>query len=114
MAKSRKFNENRDRTILQKDFSRRLAGSTGLSIKTSEMIVQAVLSELKSCMMDGLCVKFMNFGTFGAFKQKGRIVYGGIANDRCECKDRFAVKFRPSKKLNAIVNRGISRSSTFV
>lgn len=109
MVKSRKFNENRDRTILQKDFSRRLAGSTGMSIKTSEMIVQAVLSELKSCMMDGLCVKFMNFGTFGVYKLKGRINPNNpIAHDnKSTSKDSVIVKFKPSKRLNLSVGKNL-------
>lgn len=109
-----RFKENKERTLTQTEFTRRMGGSIGISYKKADAILSVVINQLVECMMDGLCVKLNEFGTFGAFKQKGRIIYGGIANDRCECKDRFAVKFRPSKKLNAIVNRGISRSSTFV
>ena len=109
-----KFKDNKERTLTQTEFTRRLSGAIGTSYEKADAILSVVLDEIANCMMDGLCVKLNNFGTFGAFKQKGRIICSGVVDGKYESKDRFAVKFRSSKKLNAIVNHGINRSSVLV
>lgn len=108
-----RFTENKERTLSQSMFSRRLSGSMGVTYEEAEKIVSEVKCELIKCMLDGLCVKWRGFGTFGAFKQKGRIIEHNIlTGKRCESKDHYVVKFRASECLNRLVNRVFYRNVT--
>lgn len=100
-----KFTENRERTLTQDEFIRRLSGSTGLTYEQAQENVLNIKMELTSCMLDGLCVKWRGFGTFGVFKQKGRVIKHSIfTREKQKTADQFVVKFRAGKRLNKLVN----------
>ena len=108
-----KYTENKERTLTQAMFTRRLSGSIGVTYDEAEKIVLEVKKELIKCMLDGLCVKWRGFGTFGAIKHKGRIIESNIfTGKRSESKDHYVVKFRASECLNRLVNRVLDRSFT--
>lgn len=109
-----KFTENKERTLTQAMFTRRLSGSMGITYDEAERIVSEVKRELIKCMLDGLCVKWRGFGTFGAIKHKGRIMQNNIfTGGKSESKDHYVVKFRASDNLNRLLNQVINRSFTF-
>lgn len=106
-----KFTENKERTLTQAMFTRRLSGSIGVTYDEAEKIVLEVKKELIKCMLDGLCVKWRGFGTFGAIKHKGRIIESNIfTGKRSESKEHYVVNFRASECLNRLVNRVLDRS----
>ena len=106
-----KFTENKERTLTQAMFTRRLSGSMGITYNEAERIVSEVKCELVKCMLDGLCVKWRGFGTFGSFKHKGRIIRNNIfTGKRSESKDHYVMKFRASDNLNRLIRQVLDRS----
>lgn len=103
---SKRFAENRDRTLTRSEFVRRLAKSNKMQIKDADAITKQVVSELISCLKDGFCIKFENFGTFGTYTRKARSVKHPVTQERCTIKEKPVVKFKPSAKLNASFQEG--------
>lgn len=103
---SKKFAENRGRTLTQSAFIRRLARSNDLQIKDADIITKQVFRELISCLKDGFCIKFEGFGTFGTYTRKARSVKHPVTQERCTIKEKAVVKFKPSAKLNASFQEG--------
>ena len=99
---SKKFAENRGRTLTQSAFIRRIAKSNGLQIKDADVAVKMVIDELLACLKEGLCVKLQGLGTIGTYIRKGRILeHNAITGGRCKSQDKIVVKLVPSQKLNA-------------
>ena len=97
---SKKFAENRARTLTQSAFIRRIARSNNLQIKDADDMVKVVIDELLACLREGLCVKLQGFGTIGTYTRKGRVLeHNAIVGGRCE-------SLVPSQKLNASL-RGV-------
>ena len=106
-----KYTENKERTLTQVMFTRRLSGSMGVTYDEAERIVSEVKRELIKCMLDGLCVKWRGFGTFGAIKRKGRIMQNNIfTGGKSESKDHYVMKFRASDNLNRLISQVLDRS----
>ena len=104
---SKKFAENRGRTLTQSAFIRRLAGSNNLQIKDADDMLKVVIDELLVCLKEGLCVKLQGLGTIGTYTRKGRgLEHNAIVGGRCESQDKTVVKLVPSQKLNASL-RGV-------
>lgn len=104
---TKKFAENRDRTLTQNAFIRRIAKTNGLQIKDADVAVKMVIDELLACLREGLCVKLQGLGTIGTYTRKGRVLeHNSITGGRCESQDKTVVKLVPSQKLNASL-RGV-------
>ena len=103
---SKRFTENRARTLTRSEFIRRLARSNDLQIKDADIITKQVFRELISCLKDGFCIKFEGFGTFGTYTRKARSVKHPVTQERCTIKEKAVVKFKPSAKLNASFQEG--------
>jgi len=103
---SKKFAENRDRTLTQNAFIRRIARSNNLQIKDADDMLKVVIDELLACLREGLCVKLQGLGTVGTYTRKGRVLeHNAITGGRCESQDKTVVKLVPSQKLNASLRR---------
>lgn len=104
---SKKFAENRDRTLTQNAFIRRIARSNNIQIKDADDMIKVVVDELLACLREGLCVKLQGLGTIGTYTRKGRVLeHNAITGGRCESQDKTVVKLVPSQKLNASL-RGV-------
>lgn len=104
---SKKFAENRDRTLTQNAFIRRIARSNNLQIKDADDMLKVVIDELLACLREGLCVKLQGLGTIGTYTRKGRVLeHNAITGGKCESHDKTVVKLVPSHKLNASL-RGV-------
>lgn len=104
---SKRFAENRDRTLTQSAFIRRIARSNNIQIKDADDMVKVVIDELLACLREGLCVKLQGLGTVGTYTRKGRVLeHNAITGGRCESQDKTVVKLVPSQKLNASL-RGV-------
>lgn len=104
---SKRFTENRDRTLTQNAFIRRIARSNNLQIKDADVAVKMVIDELLTCLREGLCVKLQGLGTIGTYTRKGRVLeHNVITGGRCESHDKTVVKLVPSQKLNVSL-RGV-------
>lgn len=103
---SKKFAENRGRTLTQNAFIRRIARSNNIQIKDADDMVKVVIDELLACLREGLCVKLQGLGTIGTYTRKGRVLeHNAITGGRCESHDKTVVKLVPSQKLNASLRR---------
>lgn len=103
---TKKFAENRDRTLTQNAFIRRIARSNNLQIKDADDMLKVVIDELLACLREGLCVKLQGLGTIGTYTRKGRVLeHNAITGSRCESHDKTVVKLVPSQKLNASLRR---------
>lgn len=99
---SKKFAENRARTLTQSAFIRRIARSNNLQIKDADDMLKVVIDELLTCLREGLCVKLQGLGTIGTYTRKGRVLeHNVITGGRCESQDKTVVKLVSSQKLNA-------------
>lgn len=104
---SKKFAENRARTLTQSAFIRRIARSNNIQIKDADDMLKVVIDELLTCLREGLCVKLQGLGTVGTYTRKGRVLeHNAIVGGRCESQDKTVVKLVPSQKLNASL-RGV-------
>ena len=102
---TKKFAENRGRTLTQSAFIRRIARSN--KIKDADDMVKVVIDELLACLREGLCVKLQGLGTIGTYTRKGRVLeHNAIVGGKCESQDKAVVKLVPSQKLNASL-RGV-------
>ena len=54
----------KDITLTQKEFTRRIAGTTGMANEEAEKIVQIIVKEITSCLLDGIGIKFRGLGKF--------------------------------------------------
>lgn len=102
-----KFDENRERTLTQDQFVRRLAGSMGESNEVTLKWVQGIRRELISCLLDGLSVKLVELGTFEPRRRVARRnphnpILGG---QECICKEKTVAHLTPSKWLNTMLTR---------
>ena len=104
---SKKFAENRDRTLTLSAFIRLIARSNNIQIKDADDMIKVVIDELLACLREGLCVKLQGLGTIGTYTRKGRVLeHNAITGGRCESHDKAVVKLVPSQKLNASL-RGV-------
>ena len=108
-----KFTENRDKTLTQDDFVRRLARSNGVSNAEAYKWVNNVKKELMSCLLDGLAIKFVNFGRLEPRYRKGRrILHNAVVGGKTTIfSDMIVAHLTASHKLNerltiAARNRG--------
>lgn len=107
------FTENRDKTLTQDDFVRRLARSNGVSNAEAYKWVNNVKKELMSCLLDGLAIKFVNFGRLEPRYRRGRrILHNAVVGGKTTISpDMIVAHLTASHKLNerltiAAKNRG--------
>ena len=63
----------KDITLTQKEFARRIAGTTGMANEEAEKIVQIIVKEIASCLLDGIGIKFRGLGTFMVKPKAARV-----------------------------------------
>lgn len=97
-----KFTENRDKTLNQAAFIRRLAGSMGCSYMEAERWLKAVKRELTACLMNGNAVKLVELGTFEPrFRVPRRNPHNGLfGGAETLIKACISAHLTPSKHLN--------------
>ncbi|GEM_PF-364686 len=81
-----------------------LSDAIGFSRKTSQNLVDGIMEQIKSALLNGQDVKIMRFGAFEVKNKKGRIGAGLGRQDRFVIPARKRVVFRPSRMLKALVN----------
>lgn len=102
-----KFNENRNKTLTQADFARRLAGSTGELLKDADFWTRAVRDEIITCLLDGMSIKIEGIGTLelrqrAARKQPHNAILGGREG---VTKETTVAHLKPSRMLNKLLTR---------
>lgn len=97
-----RFYENRNKTLNQAAFIRRLAGSMGCSYMEAERWLKAVKRELTACLMSGNSVKLVELGTFEPrFRVQRRNPHNALLGGRESLtKACISAHLTPSQKLN--------------
>lgn len=100
------FTKNRDRILTQAEFVRRLSGSIGCTNIEAEKWLKAIKKELTSCLLDGLSVKLVEFGTFEPRRRVARRhPHNAIMGGEYVFKEKTVAHLTPSKKLNRILTK---------
>ena len=94
----------KDITLTQKEFTRRIAGTTGMANEEAEKIVQIIVKEITSCLLDGIGIKFRGLGTFMVKSKAARVFINPITKLAAQNPKKIARKYRPSKKLRERMN----------
>ena len=95
----------KDITLTQKEFTRRIAGTTGMANEEAEKIVQIIVKEMASCLIDGIGIKFRGLGTFMVKSKAARIFINPITKVVATSSQKGAVKFKSSRKLRERISK---------
>lgn len=92
-------------TLTQKEFVRRITGTTGMTYDEAERIVQIVVKEMASCLLDGIGIKFRGLGTFMVKSKAARVFINPITKVVATSSQKVAVKFKSSRKLRERISK---------
>ena len=95
----------KDITLTQKEFARRIAGTPGMANEEAEKIVQIIVKEMASCLIDGIGIKFRGLGTFMVKSKAARIFINPITKVVATSSQKGAVKFKSSRKLRERISK---------
>jgi len=82
-----------------------VAGSTGAMVKDADFWVKAIKKELIACLIDGVCVKLEDLGTFEPRQRAERkhphnAILGGKDS---VFKSKTVAHLKPSRRLNTVL-----------
>ena len=92
----------KDITLTQKEFARRIAGTTGMANEEAEKIVQIIVKEIASCLLDGIG---RGLGTFMVKSKAARVFINPITKVVATSSQKVAVKFKSSRKLRERISK---------
>ena len=95
----------KDITLTQKEFARRIAGTTGMANEEAEKIVQIIVKEIASCLLDGIGIKFRGLGTFMVKSKAARVFINPITKVVATSSQKVAAKFKSSRKLRERISK---------
>jgi nucleoid DNA-binding protein len=84
-----------------------LAKKNNLSIKEVESIIDNLFEIIVDSLKSKESVSFIRFGSFVLVKRKGREVYLPGSKERVKIDPKYGIKFRPSRKLQKILEKEI-------
>lgn len=74
-AKKLHYKMKKNITLTQKEFVRRITGTAGMTYDEAERIVQIVVKEMASCLLDGIGIKFRGVGDIYGEIESGTGIY---------------------------------------
>jgi integration host factor subunit alpha len=92
------------KTITRISITEAIYEEIGLSRKESGDILDMVIEEIKSELVDGKDVKISSFGTFGLRKKNARVGRNPKTGKEAEITPRTVISFKPSQILRKAVN----------
>ena len=98
-------------TITRADLSEAVYKEVGLSRNESTQLVETVLNEIETSLIDGLNVKISSFGSFYVRNKSERIGRNPKTGEEVPILPRRVLVFRPSDSLRSRVNIGSSEKN---
>jgi nucleoid DNA-binding protein len=80
-----------------------IAEKTNLPKSEIEIIINTMLETVVESLKDREAVSFIGFGSFVPVKKNAREIYIPGTTKKVQVKEKFGVRFKPSKKLKSIL-----------
>lgn len=96
------------KTITRAHLSEAVYQEVGLSRNESAELVERILDEISSCLVQGQSVKLSSFGTFTVRQKGGRIGRNPKTGEEVPINPRRVLVFRPSHVLKDTINQALS------
>ena len=93
------------KTLTRQDISEALYRHVGLSIHESAMMLETVLEQISSALIDGNIVKLSSFGTFIPRQKRERIGRNPKTGVTATINARRVISFKPSKLMKERINK---------
>ena len=99
------------KTLTRADLCEAVYRELGLSRTESAQLVERILDEICTSLVDGQHVKLSSFGTFTVRQKGGRIGRNPKTGEEVPITPRRVLVFRPSHVLRERVNSTLARGS---
>ncbi|MBL4784819.1 MAG: integration host factor subunit alpha [Cohaesibacteraceae bacterium] len=96
------------KTITRADLCEAVYQKVGLSRTESAELVEAVLSEMSECLLEGEVVKLSSFGSFVVRSKGERIGRNPKTGEEVPISPRRVMVFKPSNVLKKKINDSLS------
>jgi DNA-binding protein HU-beta len=83
-----------------------IAEQTGFTKVKSKSLLEATVSSITAALAEGNKVQLAGFGTWDTRIRKAREGRNPKTGEKIQIPEKTVAKFKPSKKLNEIVNNG--------
>ena len=93
------------KTLTRQDISEALYRHVGLSKHESAMMLETVLEQISSALIDGNIVKLSSFGTFIPRQKRERIGRNPKTGVTATINARRVISFKPSKLMKERINK---------
>jgi len=80
-----------------------IAEKTSLPKSEIEIIINTMLETVVESLKDREAVSFIGFGSFVPVKKNAREIYIPGTTTKVQVKEKYGVRFKPSKKLKSIL-----------
>ncbi len=80
-----------------------IAEKTSLPKSEIEIIINTMLDTVVESLKDREAVSFIGFGSFVPVKKNAREIYIPGTTKKVQVKEKYGVRFKPSKKLKSIL-----------
>jgi len=80
-----------------------IAQKTGLPKAEIEIVINTMLDSITESLKDREAVSFIGFGSFVPVKKNAREIYIPGTTKKVKVKEKYGIRFKPSKKLKSIV-----------
>lgn len=91
-------------TLTRADLTEAVYEEVGLSRNESAALVESVLDEVSSCLVDGENVKISSFGSFLVRQKNGRMGRNPKTGEEVPIDPRRVLVFRPSQVMKDRIN----------
>lgn len=91
-------------TLTRADLTEAIYEEVGLSRNESADLVESVLEEVSSCLVDGENVKISSFGSFLVRQKNGRMGRNPKTGEEVPIEPRRVLVFRPSQVMKDRIN----------
>ena len=91
-------------TLTRADLTETVYEEVGLSRNESAELVESVLDEISSCLVDGENVKISSFGSFLVRQKNGRVGRNPKTGEEVPIEPRRVIVFRPSQVMKDCIN----------
>ncbi len=93
------------KTLTRQDISEALYRNVGLSKYESATMLETVLDQISSALVDGKSVKLSSFGTFTPRKKRERVGRNPKTGVEATINARRVISFKPSKLMKERINK---------
>ncbi len=92
------------KTVTRVSITEAIYEEIGLSRKDSGDVLDMIIEEIRTELVNGKDVKISSFGTFGLHKKNARIGRNPKTGKEAEISSRTVISFRPSQILRKALN----------